>query len=176
VGDFGLCFELSDIEERLTQSSEAVGARHYIAPELEDGRFQDPKPSSDVYSLGKLLYYLLSGRPFARERHRDGTYNLLGPDAETGLFFVYDLLDNSIKTNPYERFRDAKELLDNLDVAILKIRKEAHVLDLSAPQDCLYCVVGRYTVLTEGPDELRLKCMYCGNIQSFMSKRQWWKS
>lgn len=153
-----------------------MGARHYIAPELEDGRIQDPKTSSDVYSLGKVLYYFLSQRSFARERHREGTYNLLGPDRETGMFFVYDLLDKSIDPNPYERFPDAVTFLDNLDVVIQKISKGAHVLNLSAPQQCLYCVVGRYIVLNDGVQHLTLKCPSCGNIQNFMSQMEWWKS
>ena len=59
VGDFGLCLHLADAGDRLTPSSEAVGARDYIPPELEDGRLDNPTPSSDVYSLGKLLYYIL---------------------------------------------------------------------------------------------------------------------
>lgn len=37
IGDFGLSLDLNDLEERLTSSAEAVGPRHYIAPELEDG-------------------------------------------------------------------------------------------------------------------------------------------
>jgi serine/threonine protein kinase len=175
VGDFGLCFDLNDIEERLTSSSEAVGARHYIAPELEDGRVQDPRPASDVYSLGKLLYYFLCQRSFARERHREGTYNLLGPDGETGLFFVYDLLDKSINTNSNQRFQNAAEFLYGLDVVIFKISKEAHVLNLAAPQRCIYCIVGKYTVQDRGPERLTLQCPSCGNIQHFMGRREWWK-
>lgn len=176
VGDFGLCFDLNDIEERLTSSSEAVGARHYIAPELEDGRIQDPKPSSDVYSLGKLLHYFLSQRSFARERHREGAYNLLAPSGEAGLFFIYDLLDKSIVANPYERFQDAAEFLNGVDIVILKIRKDAHVLNMSAPQPCLYCVVGRYSVLNQGVQRLTLQCQSCGNVQNFANQREWWKS
>jgi serine/threonine protein kinase len=176
VGDFGLCYDVNDIEERLTSSLEAVGARYYIAPELEDGRISDPKPASDVYSLGKLLYYFLCQKSFARERHRDGTYNLLGPDGETGLFFVYDLLDKSIVANAYERFPDAAAFLDGLDVVIIKISKEAHVLNLAIPQHCLYCVVGRYTVLSQGVQHLTLKCSSCGNTQGFMTQREWWKA
>lgn len=175
VGDFGLCLNVDDIEGRLTQSSEAIGARHYIAPELEDGRMDDPKPSSDVYSLGKLLYYVLSGRSFARERYRDTTYDLRGPNADTRLFFVYELLDKTIVANPYERFQNARELLDNLDSVIMRMEKDAHVLNMQVPQDCLYCVVGRYQAMTGGGShELRLICMNCGNIQVFSGNRKWW--
>jgi eukaryotic-like serine/threonine-protein kinase len=62
VADFGIVY-LAD-NERLTATAEAVGARHFIAPELADGRSDSVDPRSDVYSLGKLLYWLLAGRSF----------------------------------------------------------------------------------------------------------------
>jgi hypothetical protein len=53
-----------------------VGARLFIVPELADGRADEVHAWSDVYSLGKLLFWLLNGgRVFDREQHRetDGT-------------------------------------------------------------------------------------------------------
>ena len=180
VGDFGLCLDLNDIQERATQSSEAVGARHYIAPELEDGRSVDPKPSSDVYSLGKLLYYFLSRHSFARERHNEETYDLRKSSSHPGLFFVYDdLLSKAIVSEPHKRYANARELLNYVDVVIEKITQGAHVLDLKVKQPCLYCVVGRYEEHVEtAVNILRIRCTYCGNVQTFdkgTSQWQWWK-
>jgi serine/threonine-protein kinase len=179
VGDFGLCLDLRDIEERLTLSSEAIGARHFIAPELEDGRVDDPRPSSDVYSLGKLLYYILGNhRSFARERHRDTAYDLRTPDADIRLFFAYELLDKTVDTNPVARYQNASELLEALDGVIMRIEKDAHVLNVNVPQHCIYCVIGRYQPLTgvDNPSDLRLICRNCGNIQFFGGGRPWWKT
>jgi len=78
VGDFGICFV--DDDEHLTITEEVMGARFYCAPELRDGRLQPgiPPQAADVYSLGKLLYWMLSyGRIFDREDHRKDEY-LLG--------------------------------------------------------------------------------------------------
>jgi serine/threonine protein kinase len=77
VADFGICY----IEggERHTLTEEAVGPRWFMAPELEDGRASDSDISSasDIYSLGKLLYWLISDRKiFSREKHREPQYNL----------------------------------------------------------------------------------------------------
>ena len=40
---------------------EYAGQGEFLAPELEGGRQLDVAPAADVYSLGKVLYYLYSG-------------------------------------------------------------------------------------------------------------------
>ena len=176
VGDFGLCIDLSDAEDRITATSEAVGPRYYIAPELEDGKHSDPKPSSDCYSLGKLLYFILSGRSFARERHRDLALDLRQQDGNPGLHFVYQLLDRTIVSEPTRRFQNAGELLSALDEVILLLQSGAHVLDRRVPQRCLYCISGYYQpMLPIGTDALRMICPNCGNIQVFGGANGWWE-
>jgi hypothetical protein len=174
VGDFGLCLDLADVQERLTTTTEAVGARHYIAPEMEDGRAIDPRPVSDCYSLGKLLYYLLTGRSFARERHREEGFNLLTPTADPYLTLVYEILDGAIVQDVEVRYKDASELLTSLNEKIFQIQNNAHVLDMRMPQRCLFCIVGRYQRMIN-MDELRLVCTNCGNIQFFGGSNNWWK-
>lgn len=144
IADFGLCFDLNEIEQRWTDIGEAVGARNYIAPELEGGREEQPRPTCDVYSLGKLLYFILSGRHLPRERHREHAYNLLTGDAQKGLHFAYDLLDRSIQETPSARFEDAGRFFQEVEIVIQKIEAGAHVLDLSVPQTCIYCCSGIY--------------------------------
>lgn len=179
IGDFGLCLDLTDLQERLTAPLEAVGPRHYIAPELEDGRHVDPKPFSDCYSLGKLLYYILSGRSFSREQHRHPAYDLRTPEADIRLFFVYELLDKTIVADSEKRFQNAKELLDALDGVILRIEQDANVLNIHVPQHCMYCAIGRYQPTSPAgtSQELTLICSNCGNVQRFgasAGRRPWW--
>jgi serine/threonine protein kinase len=57
--DFGICHMYAD--ERITPLDEAVGPRAFMAPEMEGGRAIDVRPTADVYSLGKLIYYMISG-------------------------------------------------------------------------------------------------------------------
>lgn len=178
VGDFGLCLDLTDIQERATASSEAVGARHYIAPELEDGRVVEPKPSSDCYSLGKMLYYIFGGRSFARERHRDADYDLIAENSDPCLHFVYELLDKTIAQDAAQRFQSAGELVRALEGVIVRVEQNAHVLDIRVAQPCLYCIVGRYQVWVPDTESVRLKCNNCGNVQLFhmqATPSQWWK-
>jgi serine/threonine protein kinase len=70
LGDFGICHLEGD--ERVTMTDKAMGARDYTAPEMESGgrrRFGGPSDKTDVYGLGKVLYWMfLGGRNvFTRE-------------------------------------------------------------------------------------------------------------
>jgi serine/threonine protein kinase len=70
VLDFGIAKLLADAEQPdVTQSRGLVGTPFYLAPERVKGEAYDGR--SDVYSVGIILYALLSGRmpfPFARDQ------------------------------------------------------------------------------------------------------------
>jgi serine/threonine protein kinase len=64
-----------------------VGARCYMAPELEDGINLEVGTEADVYSLGKILYWLFSGgKIFSREKHRIPQYDLTRDGTDAGNF------------------------------------------------------------------------------------------
>jgi CHASE3 domain sensor protein len=62
VADFGLAKRLHEADG-LTQTGAIMGSLGYMAPEQAAGRTREATPSTDVYSLGAVLYKLLSGRP-----------------------------------------------------------------------------------------------------------------
>ena len=74
LADFGIC--LIRDQDRATDTSEVVGPAQFIAPELEGGGRLEVTPAADVYSLGKLIYFMFSGGVvLPRERLHEAEYN-----------------------------------------------------------------------------------------------------
>ena len=69
ITDFGLAKRLSQTTDHglrttdLTLSGQVLGSPNFMSPEQAGGRAKAIGPSSDVYSLGALLYHLLTRQP-----------------------------------------------------------------------------------------------------------------
>ena len=197
VGDFGICY-LEEGGTRVTLTEEAVGPVYYMAPELEDGRVVDISPKSDTYSLGKLLYWLLSGgRIFSREKHREQEWDLKGWNSASGQWkniymeHVNRLLDLMIISSPEKR-STVDQVLPEVEDVIRLVQKEFIPIakDILAP--CLFCGRGHYRLKAANnidvhnfgftpvgaPDWRILVCDTCGHVQAFRvdmaDKKEWW--
>jgi eukaryotic-like serine/threonine-protein kinase len=62
ITDFGLAKD-QNIARNLTQTGTTMGTPLYMAPEQARGKGVDVGPGADIYSLGSILYEMLTGRP-----------------------------------------------------------------------------------------------------------------
>ncbi len=116
--DFGIA--LVEGEGRLTRRGHVVGTPHYIAPEQVSGRPADPR--TDLYSLGVVLYEMVTGRvPF----DADSEFELLRAHLETApvspraqVPSVPDWLEavilRAMAKDPADRFADAAAMAEAL--------------------------------------------------------------
>lgn len=110
LADFGLCLVV-DLP-RLTETAEAVGSRYYMAPELQAGRNLDVDVRADIYSLGKVLYFLLSGgRMFPREEFAAVRFWLSRLTGDDRLDLFHRVFERSIRPSQWERFDSVSALL-----------------------------------------------------------------
>ena len=117
--DFGLAKFLAD-DGAVTADGRLVGTFRYMAPEQILGEGLDAR--ADLYSLGVILYEMLTGRtPFdARTPHElwqkvletePGTVQALNPGADPALARIAHRL---IRKEPAERYQTAEEVAEAL--------------------------------------------------------------
>lgn len=112
ISDFGICFVKERIGDRITQAYETVGAKFFMAPEQEQGGIVDVTEAADIYALGKLLHYLLTGRHLFRENLSEAFYESeLSSDGRLKLI-LEKILSKSVVLEPSERFRSVDDYIE----------------------------------------------------------------
>jgi WD40 repeat protein len=121
VTDFGLARRL-DRDSELTVTGQVLGSPNYMPPEQAAGRHGKMDRRSDVYSLGAMLYHLLTGRPpFVGEAVTDTLQQVLHAEAISPRLLhpnlprdLETLCLKCLEKEPGKRYRTAQELADEL--------------------------------------------------------------
>jgi serine/threonine protein kinase len=125
VADFGVAKLLDSdpaLGEALTKTGEVLGTPSYMAPEQTGGKGAEIGPATDVYSLGVILYELLTGRvPLRGETTLDTLLLVLGeepiPPRRLQPRVPRDLeiiCLRCLEKSPRKRYASAQELADDL--------------------------------------------------------------
>jgi hypothetical protein len=122
ITDFGLAKRV-DVEADLTRSGMLVGTPAYMSPEQAGGRGNLVGPGSDIYSLGCVLYFALTGRgPFVAESPMEMVMQVIEQDP-TPPRTLRENLDRDLEMivvrclqKPIDlRYQTAAALADDLD-------------------------------------------------------------
>jgi len=122
VSDFGLAKWLEPTG-RVTRTPTIFGTPGYIAPEQVNGTAGNLKRAADVYSLGAVLFDLLTGQPPFMGEHALKTIQQATEKPAPKLRSLAPGLDRDLETvcakclerDPRARYRSAGELADDLE-------------------------------------------------------------
>lgn len=196
IGDFGICFVEGG--QHFTLSNEGVGSRNFIAPEMESGQHHLGEPSNrtDVYSLGKVIYWMLSG---GNEFAREDCPSLVGVLKDQRFEHVHRLLEHMVVRDPAKRIQ-SHQVKEKLEMTFSLVEGDFAPLTPSIGIRCRFCGVGSYeraftygennsysyfglpaanqTVSKPGGETALLRCAHCGHIEFFQLKgiacKGWW--
>lgn len=119
--DFGICKTLDDMDPEVTATGEHLLTPDYASPEQIRG--EPITPASDVYSLGAVLYRLLTGR----SPHQIEKYNALGvahavcevePDKPGIAVDIDTIILKALQKDPNRRYASAEQLAEDIRRAL----------------------------------------------------------
>src|SRR6516164_4801927 len=122
VTDFGLA-KCLDSKEGLTASGAALGSPNYMAPEQAAGHAERLTTAADIYSLGAIMYELITGQPPFRANTALETMRKVMDELPPAPRLLHKLSDRDLETvclkcmekEPERRYGSAQALAEDLE-------------------------------------------------------------
>ena len=126
ITDFGIAMALNSNE--LTQTNSVMGSVHYLPPEQANGNGSTIK--SDIYSLGILMYELLTGKlPFKGENAVEIAIKQMKKTipSDCDMFpeipqSIENVILKACAKNPKNRYENVMEMHDDIKTALNKCK------------------------------------------------------
>lgn len=188
LGDFGLISFTDEEHTRISEEWENVGSRDWMPGWAMGMKIDDVKPTFDVFSLGKLLWAMVSDTPILRLWYYDDEqFNLENKFPEVPYIeFANKIFNKCIVEKEINCLKDANELLKEIDQVLNIINKNADLIHPNHDRYCKVCGMGIYKLVAEkdrdkiayygfnptmGNDSYKVFiCNNCGNVQLFFLK------
>lgn len=120
ISDFGLGLLLDADRTPISDPDEVLGPKHFIAPE-QHKKSSAANERSDIYSLGKILYFLLTGKGRVfREEIGDVTKEFTGDSPYLPLV-QEKLLDKMVAFDSSKRFSSVSEAIEEVESILRQI-------------------------------------------------------
>ncbi|MDE2058182.1 MAG: protein kinase family protein [candidate division NC10 bacterium] len=184
LGDFGLIYFVDTQRTRISDKWENVGSRDWMPGWAMGMRVETITPAFDVFCLGKVLWYMVSGLPILRLWYFESSeFNVETkfPEARA-IEWANPLLKKCIVEHEKDCLPDASRLLAEIDQVLSLIDDNACRLDLKAKRRCKVCGLGTYRIAADrkrallanmgvnptGAGTYRIfTCSHCGHVQWF---------
>lgn len=184
LGDFGLVFFTDDQHSRISATWENVGSRDWMPAWAMGMKIEDIKPSFDVFCLGKLLWFMVSGFPILRLWYFDRKENdleIMFPNS-LSIEFANPLLKKCIVEDEHNCLPDGSAFLDEIDKILRIVDVHAALIGENIRRRCKVCGVGDYRLIVDkntidirnfgfnpvaGHTFKIFTCSHCGHVQIF---------
>ena len=122
ITDFGIAMAMNSTQ--LTQTNSVMGSVHYLPPEQASGK--GASLQSDIYSMGILMYELLTGKlPYHGDnaveialKHLKEPLPSIREELPTIPQSVENIIIKATAKNPKNRYADAKEMYEDLKTCL----------------------------------------------------------
>jgi serine/threonine-protein kinase len=139
ITDFGIAMALNSTQ--LTQTNSVMGSVHYLPPEQASGK--GATIQSDVYSMGILMYELLTGTlPFRGDnaveialKHIKEPFPTVRDKVNNLPQSIENIIMRATAKNVKNRYADAKEMHDDLKTALSDSRASEPKFMFKYPED-----------------------------------------
>ena len=139
ITDFGIAMALNNVE--LTQTNSVMGSVHYLPPEQASGKGSTIR--SDIYSLGILMFEMLTGKmPYRGDSAVEIALKHMKeelPNAKELNPVIPQSVENIIikaaAKNPKNRFKDVRDMAESIKTCLDESRQDEEKIVFKYPEN-----------------------------------------